>query len=151
MDVWQQKITQEIQTRTQAYSEQELSNYQVPALRNLVAKLSSVEATEQEVEAVQRMIEDVVALLPATPAPKSDEFGLLQKQMSALKTEVSQRFNLVAKGFYKLLWMPLGISFGLPWGLVFGNIALGIPLGVGFGLLVGTLLDRKAEKDNRVY
>ncbi|MFB9861767.1 hypothetical protein [Rufibacter immobilis] len=147
---WQERVSHEIDTRTQSYTEQELKNYSVPTLRNLIAKLPTQEASAQQREVLQGNIEAIVMLLPMIPNTKDEAFGLLQKRINALKKLVREQYKLVSKGYYSAIWLPLGIGIGLPWGAMFKNIALGIPIGVGIGLGIGGYLDRKAEKEGRV-
>jgi len=69
----------------------------------------------------------------------------------------SKYYKLVKKGFYQNRWMSYGLSFGVFLGILIYDVsknaifiaigpALGIPIGVG----IGSMLDKKAERENRV-
>lgn len=82
---------------------------------------------------------------------------LIPKVEAKILKQVEKDSKIVAKGYYRNLWMALGMSvFGLPIGLLFGlavgNIAflaVGLPIGLGLGIVFGTSLDKKAEKEGR--
>ncbi len=71
--------------------------------------------------------------------------------------QIERDLKLVPKGYYRNLWMILGLSvFGIPFGVAFatalGNIAfigIGLPIGMPIGLAVGTAMDQKAEQEGR--
>ena len=70
---------------------------------------------------------------------------------------VEQDLKLVPRGYYRNLWMVLGMSaFGIPMGVVFGmlldNIAfigVGMPFGMMIGIALGESMDQKAAAEGR--
>lgn len=67
-------------------------------------------------------------------------------------------YTLVTKGYYRSLWLALGMSvIGVPLGaLVYMlskeiiYLSVFIPMGMLFGMAIGSSLDKKAEKEERV-
>lgn len=91
--------------------------------------------------------------------------GSKNKTLVAIKTTehtilrlTRKKLGLTSEKFYISLWLPLGmVVFGMPLGTLIssitGNVAflsLGLPIGMVLGILVGTTLDNKAKKENRV-
>ncbi|MFC6996840.1 hypothetical protein [Rufibacter roseus] len=150
LEPWLQQTALELENRSQLYKEQELKNYFVPFLRNLLTKLPSLPASDQELVSLQQKIEELVSLIPPTYDVKSKEYRVYLSKVDSLKSKLKERFKLVRKGHYKTIWLPLGIAIGLPWGAAFKNIAMGIPIGLCLGLFIGSYLDSKAEKEGRV-
>lgn len=79
-------------------------------------------------------------------------YALLSKKKAQVLALILKHHKIVPKGYYRTLWMLLGMtSFGLPIGagigMAIGNIGLlgaGLPIGMGIGMVVGERLDSKA-------
>lgn len=81
----------------------------------------------------------------------------VRKSKHAIARKLEKEHKIVPKGYYKQLWMALGMSaFGIPMGAAFGaaigNMAMlgmGIPIGMAFGIAVGSQKDAQAAKEGR--
>ncbi|MBR8534648.1 hypothetical protein KDU71_03680 [Carboxylicivirga sediminis] len=85
----------------------------------------------------------------------------LRKQIAASQKAIikllEKELKLVPKGYYRNLWMVLGMTvFGVPLGIAWGQITdnmgtLGIGIGVGMiiGLALGNAQDNKAAREGR--
>ena len=70
---------------------------------------------------------------------------------------LEKKLKLVPRGFYKNMWMGVGMAaFGIPIGIAFGSslgnmsyLAMGIPLGMILGMAVGSGMDKKAQQEGR--
>lgn len=148
---WAEKILEKIQVKTNDYSEREKENTRVSFLVNAVEKIPQKENIEPlNWDEFQEKTENVISLLPEKPTDGKMKYGNYLKTITNYKSYVQQKFNYVSKGFYTRIWLVIGIALGLPIGAIFGHISLGIPFGIGIGLVVGTFLDKKAIKENRV-
>ncbi|WP_299684243.1 hypothetical protein [uncultured Dokdonia sp.] len=81
----------------------------------------------------------------------------LRKRQSKILALLLKKLKLVPKGYYRNMWMAVGMSaFGVSFGVAFGvaldNMAflgIGIPIGMGIGIAIGTAMDAKAEKEGK--
>lgn len=92
----------------------------------------------------------LISELPPDYGRRDPMVKAYQKNLSLYKHYLTNKYNVVAKGHYIGIWLPLGISIGLPFGLIFKNLALGIPIGLSIGATIGSYLNAKAQKENRV-
>jgi len=78
--------------------------------------------------------------------------GLLATSKSRLLRLIEKKLKLVPKGYYRNLWMVLGMAaFGIPLGVMYGFaldsmafIGIGLPIGMVVGMAVGSTMDKKA-------
>jgi hypothetical protein len=81
----------------------------------------------------------------------------VRKSMHLIIKKLEKEDKIVPKGYYKQLWLALGMSvFGIPFGVAFGaalgNMAflgLGLPIGMTIGIAIGTQKDNDAAKNGR--
>ena len=91
----------------------------------------------------------------------SDSGKELKKAISGAQSEIlkvlEKELKAVPKGYYRNIWMALGMAaFGVPLGVAFGMsignmgmMAIGLPIGMGVGLGVGISMDKKAFGEGR--
>ena len=82
---------------------------------------------------------------------------LLRKTLSKILTLIEKELKIVAKNYYRSLWLSIGMAaFGVPMGVAIGassgNMAflgIGIPIGMLIGLAIGSRMDKKALDEGR--
>lgn len=91
----------------------------------------------------------------------SKDFKSLRKYILKSRNKVlkalEKKHKIVAKNYYRNIWMAIGMAaFGIPIGVAvgtaMGNIALMgafLPIGMAIGIAVGISMDKKAEKEGR--
>ena len=91
----------------------------------------------------------------------SQEEKKLKKQVRISQQKIlrllEKEHKLVPKGYYRNLWMVLGMStFGLPMGVAFGAslgnmglLGIGLPIGMVIGIALGTKKDKDAAKNGK--
>lgn len=107
---------------------------------------SAVEKINQEIEEINSSAIEGGAL----------RMLLIRKQRKTIKV-LEKEAKLVPKGYYRTLWMIIGMTaFGLPVGVAFGfmlrnmsYIGTGIPIGMVIGMAYGTKQDTKAHNEGR--
>ncbi|GEM_PF-3166116 len=72
------------------------------------------------------------------------------RSVKPLKSWTKDNYQLIPSGYHSTKWMAIGVGFGLPYSMFISSL-LGIFIGLGIGLGIGTYLDKKAEKENKVY
>ena len=123
-------------------------------LHNLTRSLN---ARELPVEVIFDVNKELEQLKNATGTQKQ-LLVLLHKTEQDILELVRKKLGLVPENYYTYLWIPVGMAaFGLPLGTVIssltGNpafIGIGLPIGIGLGALLGSHLDQKAKKENKV-
>ncbi|MEM7369061.1 MAG: hypothetical protein AAF587_10720 [Bacteroidota bacterium] len=102
-------------------------------------------------------IREEIQKIDAYTGPEKGLAKVLRKGQRTILAIVRKETGLVSKGFYRTLWMSLGMTvFGLPLGMAyaiamnnFGLFAIGLPIGMGIGIAVGSGMDSKAAKDGK--
>lgn len=82
---------------------------------------------------------------------------LIRKGQHKIIQILATEHKIVPKGYYRNLWMAIGmsafgISMGTAFGVALGNMGLmgaGIPIGMAMGIAIGTSMDQKAAKEGR--
>jgi hypothetical protein len=125
-------------------------------LETLKALLYDLESRDLPSETVNYINSEITAL---NSQQRTDP--KLHKQLSSHQSRIlkhlEKELKLTPKGYYKRLWMVLGMSaFGLPLGIVFGAsmgntglLGIGLPIGMVIGIAVGASMDTKAAKEGR--
>ncbi|NAS30572.1 hypothetical protein GTQ40_06290 [Flavobacteriaceae bacterium R38] len=120
--------------------------------------LDELRAREIPGTVIEIINKEISLVNAASHSDKSLSRRLTLSQSKVLSV-LASKLKIVRKGYYRNLWMVLGMSsFGLPIGLSFGlaldNIGLlgvGLPIGMAVGLAMGSAMDKKAaEKGNQL-
>lgn len=119
----------------------------------LIDELNSKELPDNTIDSINLDIEEMNS---ASPNMKGVSGYLLKKQTKILRL-IEKEHKIVAKNYYRNLWMALGmstfgVSFGVAYGLIIGNMAMlgiGIPIGMVIGIAIGSSLDKKAFSEGR--
>ena len=119
---------------------------------SLITELQSKEISENVIQIINGEIEGINL--------QRDEKGFLKKirvsQHKILKT-LEKKHKIVPVGYYRNMWMVLGMSaFGIPLGVAFGSslgnmgfLGTGLPIGMVIGIAVGMKKDNEAAKNGK--
>ena len=122
----------------------------VTNFQNLLSELRERELTEEVMTAINKHIVHLNGITSQNILIKE-----LGKRQSNILTLLEKKLKIVPKGYYRNMWMAVGMSaFGVSLGVSFGValdnmafLAIGIPIGMGIGIAVGTAMDAKAQKE----
>jgi len=148
-ETWTNESLQQLNEKAAVLVEPHLKNYGVDFIKNAIQIMPQKINQELDWEEFKQATHKLINALPTSDKADKESQKIYQKSLAAYKELLMKKYNMVAKGYYLTVWMPLGIGIGLPFGLMFKNIALGIPIGIGIGLAIGSGLDNKAKKENR--
>lgn len=148
-ETWTNESLQQLNEKAAVLVEPHLKNYGVDFIKNAIQIMPQKINQELDWEEFKQATHKLINALPTSDKADKESQKIYQKSLSAYKQLLMKKYNMVPKGYYLTVWMPLGIGIGLPFGLMFKNIALGIPIGIGIGLAIGSGLDNKAKKENR--
>lgn len=123
------------------------------AFRNLLTELGQRDLPATIIDQINERIRRVNTFQGTTKALKK----VIHKERTGIVRLVEKELKLVPKGYYRNLWLALGMStFGIPMGVVFGltldNMAflgIGMPIGMAIGIAIGANLDQKAAEEGR--
>ena len=124
----------------------------VTTFQSLLSELRERELTEEVITAINEHIVHLNGITSLDILTKE-----LRKRQFKILTLLQQKLKLVTKGYYRNMWMAVGMSaFGVSFGVAFGValdnmafLAIGIPIGMGIGIAVGTAMDAKAQKEGK--
>jgi hypothetical protein len=143
-------MIQELKSRT---------NFQNPKLTKCYAKFAALidELRNRELsENVVNQINTELTLINQSHDEKELKKLVYKKQYKIIKL-IEKEHKIVPKGYYRNLWLALGMSaFGVPLGVAFGaalgNMAflgMGLPIGMVIGIAIGTQKDNEAAKNGK--
>jgi len=148
-EIWIKEQLEQLHHKAAGLVEPHLKNYGVDFMKNAIQIMPQKINQELDWGEFKLATNKLINEFPTSDKADKESQKIYQKNLSAYKQLLMKKYNMVPKGYYLTVWMPLGIGIGLPFGLVFKNIALGIPIGIGIGLAIGSGLDNKAKKENR--
>lgn len=131
-----------------------------PKLKEIYFKfnelIDELNSKEFPVNTINSINLDIEELNSASPNMKGVRGHLLKKQTKILRL-IEKEHKIVAKNYYRNLWMALGMAtfgvpFGVAYGIISGNMAMlgvGLPVGMVIGIAIGSSKDKKAFSEGR--
>ncbi|MDD5186155.1 MAG: hypothetical protein PHS84_12925 [Paludibacter sp.] len=157
---WVSEKRKQLDEVTHSYPIAAKVKFRLSYLNNLLLKINDLKLDEDDILLTD--LENIINLLP----PKAEEmiFSDYQSKLNDLIFMVKQRFNLTSDNYYRKDLNPLTIKnlIGISLGsvliyisiILFNKTALSIEIGILLIIVLshvtGILLDRKAQKENRV-
>lgn len=135
-----------------AKQDQKLFQY-VENLELLLEELRKRELPYELVEKLNEYIDQINAIQDND----RKRIRMLKKAPHHIISITEKEMKLVAKHYYRNMWLALGLSvFGMPLGIAFsmsiGNMAfigVGMPIGMVIGMGLGVTMDKKAKSEGR--
>jgi len=126
------------------------------AIQHFELLLSEI-AKKEIPEAVQSQIDTQLEELNKSTAEGAQLKRELERKKSAIIRVLARELKIVPKGYYRNLWMVLGMSgFGVPIGAALGTslgdmvyLGIGLPIGMAVGVGIGASMDKKALQEGR--
>jgi len=124
------------------------------SLKELLDELGKLDISEEIVSFINQEVDKINNFRGSLKILSAELSRITNKVLALLK----KKHGIVKKNHYQNLWMVLGMSvYGLPLGVILGAaldnmglIGIGIPLGMIFGMAMGSMMDKKAEREGRV-
>lgn len=137
----------ELTIRQGVENEKKLSNY-FNNFGKLILELKKKSIPDEIVLMINKEIETINNF----SGSDKELLKLLRTTLSKIITLIEKELKIVAKNYYRSLWLSLGMAaFGVPMGVAIGassgNMAflgIGIPIGILIGLAIGSRMDKKA-------
>lgn len=147
---WQDHMIASIEEKTADFPGNKKAFIDGDLLKRLINMVPTFVKSESELKAFQNRIEGILEDMPENSSFKLREIQPYRNRINALKMYLKGKYQLVTKGYYVSVFLPIGIALGMPFGLLLDNIALGQTFGLPIGLIIGALLDVKAKKEGRI-
>ena len=147
---WQNHMIASIEEKTADIPGNKKAFLDGDLLKRLINKVPALVKSESELEAFQNRIEGILEDMPENSGFKLREIQPYRNRINSLKMYLKGKYQLVTKGYYVSIFLPIGIALGMPFGVLLDNIALGQAFGLPVGLMIGALLDARAKKEGRI-
>lgn len=119
---------------------------------HVLSELKNRDFSKDEIQSIEAELEGLN--LESNPENRKKYFG---KALNKFEKFLKDTFSLITKGYYTIIGIGLGSSFGILFGIVILSgleRSLGIALGLSFGMLIGLIIgrnmDSKAEAAGRM-
>tara|TARA_Y100001949_G_scaffold148932_1_gene133404 strand:- start:643 stop:1104 length:462 start_codon:yes stop_codon:yes gene_type:complete len=127
-------------------------NNQINSLTNILSALEKRSLADADIEFINAQI----TLLNEFDGSEKALTRKIRHSIRAILKQVEKSVKIVPKGYYRNLYLAIGMSFGVPLGVVFSSaldnmafVGIGIPIGMTIGIVIGSQMDEKARKEGR--
>lgn len=131
-----------------------------PKLAGRLSQLNQLleELSQRELpETMATYINSEITKINQLPSGDPNLHKGISKTQGQLLRRLEKELKIVPKGYYKQLWLVLGMSvFGIPMGVALGMslgsmafLGIGLPIGMAIGVGLGSSMDQKAAKEGR--
>ena len=125
----------------------------IEQLNRLLGELAKRDLPEHLITFINTELADINEL----QGTEKKDCRIVTNHQQRIIKKIEKDLKLVTKGYYKNMWMLLGMSaFGIPMGVAFGAsmgnmglLGLGLPIGMCIGMAVGACMDQKAAREGR--
>ena len=136
-------------TQKQKFENEPKLEKKLKSLNQLLDELKSKSLKEEVISEINQWVNQINDTHEHKQLKKT-----ARKNYHKIITLLLKKEKLTPKGYYRNIWMAIGMStFGVPLGTTFGIamenmafIGIGIPIGLAIGLALGTEMDNKAAK-----
>ncbi|MBR08740.1 MAG: hypothetical protein CMP48_13805 [Rickettsiales bacterium] len=126
---------------------------QITSFQNLLTQLRGRSLPTSEIEFINQQIDVINSFNGA----EKDLMKTIKSSVKSILKQVEKSVKIVTKGYYRNLYMAIGIgAFGVPFGVAFSAaldnyafIGVGMPIGMSIGIAIGAQMDEKAKKEGR--
>ena len=151
---WYKAVVKEIDKHEDKFSKRDHKKYKLDLLLRMAKRVASFSADCVECQNFQgeitKLAEDLGNLVQASKEERKSYF----KMINSILKHLQERHKLITEGENVGIWIGIGIAIGLGMGIAFGvgsdNIGVGIAIGVGIGIAIGSCMDAKAKKEDKV-
>ncbi len=147
---WQESMINQLEKKVEGFPDNKKAFINDDLLKKVICKVPSKIKSEIEFVAFQEKIEGILDDMPKDKGFRLRDISQYTNRVQALKMYLKKKYQLVTKRYYISIFLPIGMCLGMPFGLLVDNLAMGPSFGLIVGLLIGTALDRKAEKEGKV-
>lgn len=146
---WTETQMQKLDSKMKGYTEKEKKKIGYSYIQSALSIIPEKITDDTNLQEFKAKIEYLIDSLPIKKDGNKAENDTYSSALSSFKKEIKKKYNVVSKGTYVNQGV-LGMPFGLLLGLLFDNITFGLLIGLSTGLVVGSVLENKAKKENRL-
>lgn len=145
---WKKQVFIKLDLVRKQVGDADFKNLKLDLLCRILNKIA-LHNHHKKLNELKSLIEQVVESIPKEFISKKS-LKSYYENIKPLKSFIKDNYHLIPSGYHSIKWMTIGAGFGFPYSM-FISSPLGIFIGLGIGLGIGTYLDKKAEKENKVY
>lgn len=143
-----------VEKLTVNFNDKEVKKLRLAIILRLLNKLNEEAIVDEEIE---QMVTKVIGSLDAIKNGDMNKIKDCNKLVRALIDYVRNTLGFVTKGTYPAIYMGIGMIIGSGIGVTFfmainpAFMGLGTGAGIALGLGVGSMLEKKADKEGKLY
>ncbi len=148
---WYEEITQKLDPYRDTLSKKEQKRYQLDLLSRVARRIAEFynecgecQLFQQEITAYVNELGNMIHLADNIRRKR------YARRLKQAVRHLQSQHRLVPKGHHVGIWISIGTGIGVAIGAGMGNVGAGIPIGIGIGVAVGTMLDARAKREDRV-
>jgi len=146
---WTEKQIEKLDSKTKDYTEKEKTKIGYSYIKSALYIVPEKITDDTDLQEFKTKIENLIDSLPIENNSGKVEYDSYLLALKSFKKEVKQKYNVISKGTYinqGVLGMPVGSLLGL----LFDHLVFGLLIGLTGGLIIGSVLESKAKKENRL-
>jgi len=146
---WTEKQIEKLDSKTKDYTEKEKTKIGYSYIKSALYIVPEKITDDTDLQEFKTKIENLIDSLPIENNSGKVEYDSYLLALKSFKKEVRQKYNVISKGTYinqGVLGMPVGSLLGL----LFDHLVFGLLIGLTGGLIIGSVLESKAKKENRL-
>lgn len=147
---WQESMITQLEEKIADFPEQKKAFIHDALLKKVISLVPSKVKSETDLFTFQEKIEGILRDMPKDRSFKLKDIRHYRNRVNSLKMYLNKKYQLVTKGYYISVFLPIGLAIGMPLGLLFDNLALGPAFGLPIGIMIGGILEARAKKEGRI-
>lgn len=147
---WAENVLKIIRIKIKHYSYEEVKNCKIAYLENVLKKIPSLEMTNGEWTEFVLRFNKILKTLPIKIEGEPMRYRNHLQELSNFRNYLRHRFHFVSKRFFLPIFIFIGLLVGVVFSIITNQIVVSMLLSIGVGLIVGSYLDKKSERENKV-
>ncbi len=126
----------------------DIKKLKLDSLEDVVSKLDQYsDGCEECNKLLNRFKSEILDELKSLNSSKQNNY---QENIKSIFTHLRTTHNVVTKGFFVSIYLPVGIAIGFLIGSIINEILIGFAIGIVIGFIVGYVIDAVARKNGFV-
>jgi hypothetical protein len=146
---WKNKTLSKLKQIEQAITPQQFKKLDLDVIVRIITKVTPLIKNNSDFDHFKNQVEFSINFISKENISKKS-LKPYRNSLKPIKKWIKEKYQLLPLGFYTLRGLLLGIGVAILYAVGFDTRA-GLFIGVAIGFGIGSYLDKKAEKQNKVY
>jgi len=147
---WYKDVVKEIDKHKGRFSKRDYKKYKLDLLLRMAKRVASFSTDCVECQNFQgeitKLVEDLGDLVHSFKEKRKSH----NQVINSIVKHLQKHHELITEGKNLAIWIAIGSGMGVAIGAGSDNIGVGIAIGVGIGVAIGSYMDAKAKKEDKV-